>query len=133
MKTFSGLPKIQKTGLLFFFFLCGTLVYGQGTVTRDTLSTLNDEVEIEFTISEELDSIVEITIDHFSIIGADTISVFYGEYNMDDDDPSAFHTLEIDETNDTISLCIGKYEDEEMYSIINIIKPSGLPEEFIIN
>jgi hypothetical protein len=133
MITFSGLSKIKKTGLLFFFFLCGTFAYAQGTVTRDTIITLNDKVEITFTISEELDSIAEITIEHFSIMGADTISVFYGAYNMDDDDPSAFHTLEIDEINDTIILCIGKYEDEDLYSVINITHASGIEEEFIIN
>ena len=130
----SGLHKTKKSGLLILFFLVGLSAFGQqSVVTRDTLSTINDKVNITFTVVQELDSIAEIEINHFNLVEGDTIAVFYGQYSMEDDDPSAFQQFEIDETNNTFYIGLGLFEESDLYSVINIVKSSGLLEEFIIN
>ncbi|GEM_PF-2839316 len=131
------LLSLKLTGNYFLSFLFACIVFAlfgqQSSVTRDTVITANSEVQTSFAVNTNLDNLAELEVNHFNIIDGDTISVFYGVYNMEEDDPSSFSTFHLDEMTDVITFCIGLFEDEEMYSIVNIVGSSGAPKEFIIN
>jgi hypothetical protein len=107
--------------------------FSQTSVSQDTVRNQNDEISISFTISGELDSISEISIQQFDIVNSDTISIFLGVYNLNADDPSNFRTFSINDALGELNFGIGEFEYGLFYAKIIVSKLVGLPEEFIIN
>lgn len=119
--------------LLPLFLLLCTVSYGQSTVSRDTLTNDHEEIEISFSVTGDFANIELITIQHFSVVGSDTISVFVGAYDVNEDDPSDFLTFSLDEVAEEFLLGIGSFSPTQLYSKVIITKSVGLPEEFLIN
>jgi len=126
-------PYLMNAALLTVILFLSINGSAQVTVTRDTTTNIQEDIEIVFSVSSYYDSTDQITIEHFSLIGNDTISVFVGTYNIDDDDPSEFVTFWLDETLGEFVFGIGTFIPSPIYSKVTVEKLVGLPEEFIIN
>lgn len=107
--------------------------YSQSNVVRDTTTTNMGELSISYTITGDLSTYTSVTIQEFDVVNGDTISIFEGSYDLDEDDPSSFSRFEYDEANSQLMFGIGSYEPGAFHSIITIHKLTGLPEEFTIN
>lgn len=107
--------------------------FSQSTVERDTLSNDLGELSISYQISGDLTSFESISIQEYEIVNGDTLSIFSGSYDLEEDDPSSFQRFEFDEANSKLTFGIGAFEPGTFHSVITINKLAGLPEEFIIN
>ncbi|NRA11894.1 MAG: hypothetical protein HRT57_08065 [Crocinitomicaceae bacterium] len=116
-----------------FLILFSANSYGQSTAIRDTSLTANNAINVSFTVNTDLTVLEEIELTQYSIISGDTLSVFNAIYNMEDDDPSGFEELNLDEIKNVVQLSTGLFEESELYTVIVISKSSGAPEEIIIN
>lgn len=105
----------------------------QSTVSRDTLTDIHQDIQVSFSVTSTYDSTEFITIEHFNIVDSDTISVFIGTYNINEDDPSDFVTFSLDEATGIFEFGIGAFIPSPIYSKVTVEKIVGLPEEFIFN
>jgi hypothetical protein len=120
--------------LTFCLFCCVAFSsLSQTTVTQDTLTNPHDEVDISYTVVGNSSTYTDISIHQFTIVDSDTISVFAGTYNLDEDDPSSFLTFSFDESTGMLVFGIGAFEPGTFYSIIEVVNSSGTEEEFIFN
>lgn len=123
----------MKIHPLVFVLALSTCVNAQTVATRDTLTNIHKDIEVIFSISSVYDSTSQITIEHFNLVGSDTVSVFVGTYDIDEDDPSDFVTFSLDEAQGNFIFGIGSFIPSPIYSKVTVEKLIGLPEEFIFN
>ncbi len=117
----------------FIFLASVSLSYGQSSAQRDTVMTSNGMAEVSYIISTDLSQFDILEISQEIIDSNDTLTVFYGSYSIDEDDPSAFRTFSVDETNNKIFLSTGLFDPEELHTTILITNSSGDEEEIVIN
>ena len=123
---------MRITLLTLFIFISGCLL-SQSTVSKDTLSTSQGDLEIEYVVAGDYLDISEISIHQYTIEGSDTLSVFFGVFNVDEDDPSNFLTFTSDDSAGQYGFGIGEFTPSQFYSKVIVTKLTGLSEEFIFN
>lgn len=122
--------KLLPLVVCLFITICS---FAQSTVLRDTLTNIHEDIEVTFSVSSVYDSTEQITIEHFNIVGTDTVSVFVGQYDVEEDDPSDFVTFSLNEISGEFVFGIGSFIPSPLYSKVTVVKSVGLPEEFIFN
>ena len=73
--------KLLPLVVCLFITICS---FAQSTVLRDTLTNIHEDIEVTFSVSSVYDSTEQITIEHFNIVGTDTVSVFVGQYDVEE-------------------------------------------------
>lgn len=116
---------------LFITLLCmvlGGLVFCQSSVSVDSSLTLTGEVSLAYEINTDLTTLEELTIEQFFIDSLDTVLVYQGTYNFDEDDASDFMKTHFDFSNHQIKFWVGDFSSSFFYVKIVFVRLNGTTE-----
>ena len=102
-------------------------------VLRDTSLNEFGSITVSYTVQGDLSQFANVSVCQYLVENGDTTSLFLGVYDYDEDDPSAFATIHVDEINDYIDLEVGTFDIGEIDAKVLVTRLDGVIEEFDFN